>query len=347
MTQPLSPSATPVVRQSAGPPKESASLAGMGAVSAREHVVASGKTLPAKYKGLGFKDQHMHPGPGHLLGLIVGFTSSGKSSFAQSNPDGYVYNADLSSTTNPKPSATIWPGIGEDGYPIDPVEGRIEPTWERYLAKRDLLVQMAREDVPGRPTCAFLDTLGMVLPIVKQFVVRNAVELGMNNKGASCWNDLHGPAAWDEVYTQLTEFGLSHRRAGLGFFYMLHLTTRVVQMGESLHEKVYGVNITDNFWSRLFPLFEIAMAVFPETVPEVGKREQRMPGGKTRTITETKEVHRRVLVTDAYGQGQPELRHVVKNRVQIPGKVILPPSGQWPVFEKAYKDAVDAASSAE
>lgn len=317
--------------------------------------LAQGSTISSKYGRLGgIQGKKMVPPPSHLLGAVVGFSNRGKSHFLQSHPGNFIFNLDASSTSNPNPQAMIWPGIDPSGNPCeqcaegdagainDPSLGwihRIEPSWDLNLEKKKMLLEMAKNDEP-RPETISLDTIYGAIKQVMVWVTKNAVALGCASSPKESFHELYGESAWDRVYQEILNFGLDLRNAGYGFFYVIHLAEKMVKRrGNEEREREVGFNITDNFWLRLFPCFEIVLEIDRENrVREVIRPGRALPGGKVGPPTKVNEAYQQyVLVVDS---PDVEKSNIVKRRVsRMPAKIDLPESNSWEVFTQAYLEA--------
>lgn len=314
--------------------------------AAPAHTLAVGRTIASKYGALGISGTNMVPPLEHLLGLLVSFPSRGKSHLLQSNPDCFIYNTDGSPTVYNDIPAQIWPGVGELGQPIDTDGSYVSLTFDLMLEKLKVLKAMAEDDFKGRPRFVAVDSLGLMLPLVRDWVVRNAVPLRIMKEPVERWNDLHGPSAWDETYGAIVDFALAHRRLGYGFWFTLHLTQKIIRLNDETSERVVGVNITDNFWSRLFPLFDMIAIVDREEIVRTIPITRKLPDGRTVSGGSKEEtVRQHFLVVDP--ASAPNLRHIVKHRVSMPGKIILPETNTFAAFADAYNKAARTVTPKE
>jgi len=289
--------------------------------------LAVGKTVAEKFSGLGFSAKKMVHPPGKLLGLLVGMPGTGKSSFVQSNPDAFIINTDGSSTTNPNPQACIWPGITANGEPMDIGGAKMVLDWETILKKKDQLVHMAGNNSTPRPATVILDSLGPSIQLVKDYVTKKA--------GKQNWKELDGRRAWDDVYEGLLRFALDLRQHGYGFYFICHLVNSKIPLGDDRYTIRPELTITDNFYKRLFPLFELVAAFESKWVSE--SKVVQMPGvggkpGPKRTETVKSQKHYMTINDET-------LAGIIKCRVNLPDQMELPQEAAWSSFETAYLSA--------
>jgi len=288
--------------------------------------LAVGKTGVQKYSGLGFSGQKMVHPPGQLLGLLVGMPGTGKSSFMQSNPDAFIINTDGTSTTNPTPQACIWPGVTAFGEPMDVGGASMVLTWDEVLKKKEQLIKMAGSNTQ-RPQTIVLDSLGPSIQLMKDYVTKKA--------GRENWKDLDGRRAWDDVYDGLLRFSLDLRRHGYGFFYVCHLVNAKIPLGDDRYTIRPELTITDSFYKRLFPMFELVAAFESDWVTESKQIQMQGVGGKPgpkRTETIKTQKYYMTINDEA-------LAGITKCRVDLPDRIELPQEDSWSSFEGQYISA--------
>jgi hypothetical protein len=319
--------------------------------------LAVGNTVASKYGRLGgLQNKRMVPPPSALLGAIVGFSNSGKSNLAQSHPDAFIFNTDLSSTTHhPIAKAMIWPGLdsqgrpceqcseGETGSYLDDNLGWIRPcelTWDAMLEKKKLLIEMARNNEP-RPSTIFIDTVFGAVKVCMPWIAKNAVSLGIwNGAPVADFKQLYGESSYDRLYDEIISLGTELRKVGYGVYFVVHLAEKLVKRkGTAEREKETGFTITDNFWLRMFPMFEIVMEVDVITKTRATKippKTVEIKGVKTvigKETTGTETYKQRVLIVDS---PDPDLARIVKQRIVMPGTFELPPQDAWAAFVELY-----------
>ena len=288
--------------------------------------LAVGKTGVQKYSGLGFSGQKMVHPPGQLLGLLVGMPGTGKSSFMQSNPDAFIINTDGTSTTNPTPQACMWPGVTSEGQPMDVGGQSMVLTWDEILKKKEQLIKMSGSNTQ-RPQTIILDSLGPSIQLMKEYVTKKA--------GRENWKDLDGRRAWDDVYDGLLRFSLDLRRHGYGFYYVCHLVNAKIPLGDDRYTIRPELTITDSFYKRLFPMFELVAAFESDWVTESKQVQMAGIGGKPgpkRTETIKSQKYYMTINDEA-------LAGITKCRVDLPDRIELPQKAAWSSFEAQYIEA--------
>ena len=197
-----------------------------------------GETMSNKYENLGFTAQKMVHPPGKCFGLLVGMPGAGKSHFMQSNPEAFIINTDGTSTTNDTPQACMWPGVDENGYPIDVDRKQMVLSWDKILEKKDQLIELSKNNKP-RPSTIVMDSLIPAIGLVKEYVTKKA--------GRENWKDLDGRRAWDDVYESLLRFGMDLRKFGYGFYFICHIVNAKIPLGDDKYIVRPELTITDSF----------------------------------------------------------------------------------------------------
>ena len=293
--------------------------------------LAVGKTIKQKYENLGFHAVKMVSPPGKLFGLLVGMPGVGKSCFIQSHSDAFIINTDLSSTTNSTPSACIWPGMDKEGRPCSPSTERggtipMVLTWEGVLQKKKQLIEMAEKNQP-RPETIIVDSLGPALALVKDYVTK---KMGKNE-----WKELDGRRAWDDVYEQLVRFPAELRQHGYGVFYVCHLVNAKIPLGDDRYVIRPELTITDNFYKRLFPLFELVAAFECDMGTRTEMIQQKNADGSAGPKRPRQVKYREHFMTI----NDESLAGITKCRVNLPDRIELPEADAWSFFEEQYLSA--------
>tara|TARA_Y100001963_G_scaffold66053_1_gene92048 strand:- start:3557 stop:4447 length:891 start_codon:yes stop_codon:yes gene_type:complete len=292
--------------------------------------LAVGKTIKQKYENLGFHAVKMVSPPGKLFGLLVGMPGVGKSCFIQSHSDAFIINCDLSSTTNEDPQACIWPGMDSEGRPCSPGAGGtstpIRLDWKSVLEKKNQLIEMAKNNQP-RPETIIVDSLGPALALVKQYVTEKM--------GKKEWKELDGRRAWDDVYEQLVRFPADLRHWGYGFYYVCHLVNAKIPLGDDRYVIRPELTITDNFYKRLFPLFELVAAFECDMGTKTEMVQQKNPDGSPGPKRPKKIKYRDHYMTI----NDESLAGITKCRVNLPDRIQLPETDAWSFFEEQYLSA--------
>lgn len=291
--------------------------------------LAVGKTIQARYSGLGFSGVGMVSPPGRLFGLIVGMPGAGKSCFLQSHPNAFIINSDLSSTTNPNPKAIMWPAMGPEGIPIEPLSSGFQNcalTWKGVLEKKAQLLRMSEQN-QERPETIVVDSLGSAIGLVRKHVTEKS--------GKQDWKELDGRRAWDDVYEELVRFAVDLRSAGYGFYYVCHLVNAKIPLGDDRYTIRPELTITDSFYKRLFPLFELVAAFESEYGTETTMVARKNPDGSPGPKRPVKTKYKKHCMT----VNDESLLGITKCRVMLPDKIELPQEGAWSIFEDIYKSA--------
>lgn len=303
--------------------------------------------MTSKYEGLlGFAGVPMVSDPRHNFTIVVGRSGEGKSSFLQSGDRLFIINVDLSATTNRKPKAMIWPGVRSDGTPVEPnPEDPLNPAagiplsldYKTILSKRDLLVEMAKDEYPGRPTTVVVDTVDLMYPMLQRWMADQA--------GKEEFGKLYGPDAWPESYQQVLDFVLFLRRVGYGVILAMHLGDKTIHIGEMKKEYLRDQPmVKDNLWNLLKPHADMIVAIEKETTKQAikkpildsvsGKPKINPTTKEPMTTTSFEEVVQHVLTIET-----TKHQGVLKKRVEIPDRIILPETDAFAVYEAAYRKA--------
>lgn len=328
----------------------------MTVATADAHTLAVGKTraeqaieLDDRIAMLGFTDVIMQPRLDQLFMILAGRSGEGKSALLQSCPGAYIINSDISSTTTSgRPRARMWPGINPDtGQPVEPsLEAPGDPrrgnpfrmSWAKILERKETLIQLATENVIGRPRLVALDTVDMSVDLIMQDMIAN--------EGKASWEDLYGPSAWPKLYKAVVDFATDLRRVGYGVILSLHLGDRTLHLQGNSKEYLRDVPlITDNFFNQIRRFAEIVACVEMENkqVPimvtknspdgkpllDANKKPIKVPSGKT---TPRSEVYLSFV--------SEKMNNVAKKRAGLPDRIFLPKDNPWGAFEDAYNKAI-------
>lgn len=304
--------------------------------------LAHGTPIQNRWGALGGHTGSMVAPPEKITAFIFGLPGEGKSAFLQTHPDAFVFNLDTSSTTTPNPQATMFPGIsGTTGQLLDDSNGAISFTYDHVRAKEDILFQLAASNSP-RPSTIVYDSLSAWVALLIQWIPINAVKLGIASEPKSDWKQLHGPAAWDTLYSIITTTITKLKAAGYGVYVVGHVVNAKIPLEENRFVIKPELTITDGFWKRLYYLFELSALVFAEKASESyediqystlngQKKEQR--------IKRTREVKRHYLTV-----AKLELEGLAKSRVKLPERIELPLDTGWSAFRNAYTAGIKPAS---
>lgn len=313
-----------------------------------------GKPLQGKYQYIGIKGRTMVPAPTQLLGIILSRSGAGKTYFGLSCPYAYIINTDISSTTFRQPKAWVWPGVSEDGTPIQ--EGpsgdeRVDLTFETILERINLLEQMGIEQVEGRPRLVIIDTLATYVSLLKDYIRRTARQRGLwkSEVPPTAWRFL-GQGGWDELPSEFMATIGRLRKAGYGVYVFDHLapktTAKVVKSDNGPDEISYETQWirsggTPKLYSLLWQEAELVCILEEYT----GRREVRLPAVTDKNTgaiiekekTRMESVHgKRRMVFQVYSDEHKEMKGLLKPRIGCKDPVDLPEDDPWGAFEEHY-----------
>jgi hypothetical protein len=319
----------------------------------QEYAVGHPPDVDPRLLALGFSGVVMSLSITSLLIVTGGRTGEGKSSFWQSCPYAYIINADLSSTSGGgnKPLARMWPGVRRDkravepnpAFPLDPEKGiPIDMTWEKIRERKQMLIQLAKDDVPGRPLIVVLDTVAGAERMAKDYVARCY--------GKESFDDVHGKLAWPALYEEFKSFAFDLQQAGYGVSLNIHIGNKTVHLDDG-GKKLYLEDvplIADNLYNELFNKADLVMCVEREkvkkTVPRpqidpVTKKPRMAADGKTPLMAPTtieESVYYLTLESD-------KMRRITKQREGLPARIVIPKINQWKALEAAWDAATKPA----
>lgn len=314
-------------------------------------------TASASFLG-GFTGVNMVPPLTSLFGIVVARSGEGKSSTLQSIPKAFGFNVDGTSTVVPNPPGYLWPGIDpNNGQPIEgcapstpgsynhPKLGtvrRCDLTWGRMKEKQQEILAAVREK-PGCVSCVYVDTVDFLLPLVIQWVIEQAPPT-KEGVPRTKWDQIDGRAGWDDVYNEILQFGRTFRAAGIGVFYALHLTDKLIKLNATENVLMRDVvQVTDNFWGRLKPAAEFVGIIeardeainrmVPKNDPK-GNPMRAVDG--TPIMMPVVDKERRVYISF----DSSKARGVSKGRAGVSGTVFLPKSDPWGTLARSYDEAL-------
>jgi hypothetical protein len=278
--------------------------------------MAVGSPPAGRWSQLGFATVPVAFDLDNVFGMLVGEQNSGKSYLVQSNPEAFIINADDSPVVNPKGQACIWPARDDQGRIID-LDGKpLVLTWEAIERKKEQLIQMAQSGV-DRPRTIVLDTL---FPVLR----------------------LHGPMAYEKMYSTLIDFALELRQHGYGVWFVAHLSKKWVSLDETKTVSEYGLSMSEGLRERLSKTVEMIAPVraVHQTTTEVTKVTTKV-GNKdvTRNVATSKPSIRRYLAFN-----DPEFSHVIRTRTlrPLPNIELSENDSPWETFSRAFSEAVRA-----
>jgi len=294
--------------------------------------LAAGKLPQSKYGELpGFTATPMIAPLGRMFCLVCGPPGDGKSTFCQSNPNGYTINLDLSSTSR-YIKGTIWPGVDpKTGRPIDNHGDPVFLSWDKVLEIVNQLIAMAEQDLP-RPETIYFDSIDGLIPLM----ITHLVEI--NDKDS--WQDMDGRRMWGILYDLLVQTWNRLRCAGYGVYIIGHIIQTKIPIGDDKYHVGMDFTFGDGLWKRIEWALEMIAGVEVEerTVTRMVKQKPVIIEGITKTLKD-KEVSEkvRVYVFSTHGGEADEL---LKQRVNFSDSVTLPEEAGWAKVETAYKKAI-------
>lgn len=296
----------------------------------QHQTVAAGVPPAGRWKSLGFGTVPIAFELDNVFGMVVGEQNSGKSYLFQSNPEAFIINADDSPVVNPHGQACIWPSRNNEGRIIDLDGSPLVLTWEAIERKKQQLIEMANRN-EDRPKCVVLDTLFPVLRLIRNHVIKQF--------GKTQWEDLHGPAAYERMYSTLIEFALTLRQHGYGVWFVAHISKRWHNLNENSSIQEFALTMSEGLKDRLSKTVELIapMSSWMETetysepqVVKVGQKEI------TRQVTKTRNVIKRQLAFD-----DPNYAHLIRTRTLRPmSNVSLNEGNPWEAFSRAFAEAI-------
>lgn len=313
----------------------------------------------------GFAGAYMPGNPDCMLSVLCGRAGQGKSSLIQSNPRAVVLCPDVTSTPR-RSRAVIIPGINSQGLPVrpsatspeDPDSGEvIDIDWPLMLASRDAILRLHKEDRLVNPvsgdkiTMVALDTVDTAAKLLQRWMVDEWNRQHPDNV-KEAFDELDGRTAWPEYYEHMLDFGLSFRRAGLGFTYILWLGDKTMSSDGKSWFLTDVPLVQPNLWNTLIGRAEMVMAVRlqerlvgeKQPVIDAAGRQAKGKDGKplTRTVA-AKEFDLYLSFEQGVGTTGKTAKDTKKRFGRLPSELKLPKTNAWETF----RDAVIAAVNAE
>ena len=304
-----------------------------------EQTLAHGKTPTAtpKWAKLGGYTGPMVKHPARITAFLLGLPGEGKSAFLQSCPDAFILNLDKTSTTTPEVKASIWPGVNSDGEAINSEGNSFVLTCDHVNQKLAVLRELANNDEP-RPKLIVFDSLTEWVRLLRNWVPRNALSLGIHGSNTENWRELHGPAAWDELYGIVVETIADLANHGYGVYLVGHMVNETIPLGDDRYAFRPGLTITPKFWKRLYDMFEMVGYVYREEVTKVEEVEEKV------TIRGEEKLKKRRVSNSSkkyfFTADKKDFEGLLKQRVELPDQIELPHAGGWEAFERAYVQAM-------
>lgn len=285
----------------------------------------------SKYEGIHASAGKQELPPEKQYGLIFSFPGAGKSHFFESNPNAFIFNMDLTSTSNPEPTATTFPVFNESGIPIDGTGQPFALKWPKILEVIDQLLRLAEQDKP-RPETIVFDSLSTMIPLIKEWTPNGLPFPSMHGK---TFQELDGKMAYDFLYNTITSTALKLRQAGYGVWILAHVFNKEIKdkNGNVIDTKVRP-SISESLWNRLVPQFEVVATITKGVEMIEHEKIETVPGRRTPRKTITNER----VTTHTFGFSVKDLKDYYKARAYP--EVVLPAIGGWEAFRSAYLDAL-------
>lgn len=269
--------------------------------------------------------------------LLFGMHGAGKTHFIESHGAAYILNFDGREASNPRGQAMKFPVIsGDSGQALDGEGREFVPSWQDFKQEIDSLLSLAKSG-SERPETVVLDSIkGMTNHLVR-WIPPNADKIGISSVPQNEWKDLHGPAAYDYMYTAImnTITGLSN--AGYGVWVTAHVINKVISVGERSGEEVLDVNLPEGLWKRLYGCFDIVSAIVRNQVSTTKKVEtQKTVNGKTINFTRNVPVTKNQV---CFSVRHDRMEGTLASRVPLPELIELPEVGGFEYLQGVYDES--------
>jgi len=270
--------------------------------------------------------------------VIASFPKVGKSCLFQSCRDGFIFNFDLSSTTSPSPRAVMWPVVDASGACLlDNGPGLL--SWDLCQSKIDTLLFLARTNAP-RPRIIFFDSLTTWIGLLQPWITAHAQDLRISASPCTDWKQLHGPAAYDTLFSLVVSTINTLYNAGYGVYTAIHVLNDTVAVGENELKVEPSLSASAGLWKRLYPLMEFVAIMDRRLVPRsrVNRRSRTVSGVTTYfEVPESYNADCRFLSVDT-----PMFSKISGGRTQF-SPTEIPKADGWAAFESSYAAAVVVA----
>jgi hypothetical protein len=298
------------------------------------NTIAGGRHPMAKYANLPGAIPSISRPAESIKAFIMGRPNTGKTAFALSHPNGYHLNLDLTSNVSPSPTCLSWPELSPEGLPIHN-GSPLTLEWDPIQSLLDTLISLAKNNQP-RPQTIFIDSLSALLRYLRAWLPPNAPKVGISKEPKVNWNDLNGESAYDWLYWKVINIIESLSSSGYGVYVFAHVGDKTVPVGDRLTSAV-RLTITDNFWSRLFDLFEFTGATTTKMISSQIEEVITIPRSSGPPIQKKgkKTVTRKAYFLCPY---LPELGPILKSRVYLPPEIELPHENSWTTWSRIYKE---------
>jgi hypothetical protein len=218
--------------------------------------LADGSGVQDRFSALGVATARTEVHPRYARGMVLGLPGSGKSTFLGSCPEALLINVDCTTIGNTV-RAGVWPPVNERGRSLDPATGRpMKMNWTALRGLVKTLKNLAEQDKP-RPDMVIIDTLPGAIELAKEEVGR---------QHGKAFDDMHGMKAWPYVGDLLSRLMNEVHQMGYGFWWVGHVSNKVIPIGEDEATVVLSPTFPDSIWRRLNWQLEIIVACENEWV---------------------------------------------------------------------------------
>lgn len=296
------------------------------------NTLAHGATIAQRYEGLGGFTGTMRSPLHKQFGLIFGFAGAGKSYLLEDVPDSFTINTDISDTANPAPRTSMWPGKDSVTGRALGDSGPIVLTQELIQGKVDVLKKLAAENKP-RPATIIFNSVTSWQQIINDFILRNAVGIGLARTTVSELNQLNGPARYGYLYDLILRTVVDLKSAGYGVILVAHVVKDRVPIGPDQVSHELKFTMGDGMWSRLHPLIEYSLYVGSQVEARNVKKVREV---KFRDKTIQEEYTTSVEERQWYVFGEfNKLEGMLKSRVPFQ-RINIPRESPWDFVQSEY-----------
>lgn len=291
-----------------------------------------GENPVTQYGTFGIANKRMIPRPSKLLGFLFGPTNSGKTSLVASAAGALIINLEKSSTpisspTAPPLPAQFWPGLNEDGQPIDPSGKVFRVDWDSVKTLINSLVEASQKNLP-RPDFVVFDSLTTLIYSVLH-------EATLKNFGKDEWAEGRGDAMWEWLNQQIAWAIRSLRDANYGVWFIGHLATYENKGTDGASSQKTYIQCHPGFIRRFWGQFELCIGIEKTLSIEVTPYEEevKMSDGKIAKVTKQRQTQKVGFVLTGE---TPKTATIYRQRIALPKAILLPEVGGWVEFEKQY-----------
>jgi hypothetical protein len=275
--------------------------------------------------------------PAHAIrAMILGRPKVGKSTFLQTNPDAFIFNFDVSPTvTNGPAPATIWPGVSNEGQPIEFDGKPFIFHYKEVLRKIMVLKELAAKG-QARPKTIVFDTITVWIKLLREYVTQNSVVLGLTKDEVKEFRHLDGRSAHDLVNNLIRNTILELHACGYGVYVVGHIANAKIALADDITSYIPELKgVSDGLWASLQGHLDL-IAAFESTVQLVKEPVYSTSNPGIKTGERTVSVSKRQIVLNS-----PAYAGLCGKRVRtLPDAIPLEADTAWADFEKVYNNAL-------